>query len=106
MPNYSLLSKSGSDPDRTDPIGTFPNRDIALDRLNESIAGYGKESGDAALTIDSFTLEDSGLNQFCSLKYFLVESLNGNEVLHPLFPKSYLQFNPMKTTNAKGSFTH
>jgi hypothetical protein len=105
MPNYNSRSKSGSEPDQPDqPIGSFLNRDIALDALNQSIAGDGKETGNAQLTIGSFAFEDSGLNTLCSVEYYLVDNLNGNEVQHRLFPKNNLQFNPMKTTNAKGSF--
>jgi hypothetical protein len=102
MPNYIFRSKSDSEPDRL--IGPFPNRDIALDTLNQNIAGNGKECN-AQLTIGSFAFEDSGLNTLCSEEYYLVENLNGNEVQHRLFPKNNLQFDPMRTTNAKGSFT-
>jgi hypothetical protein len=101
MQNYSLRSKSGSEPGQPDqPIGSFLNRDIALDTLNQSIA----ETGNAQFTIGSFAFDDYGLNTLCSVEYYLVENLNGNEVQHRLFPKNNLQFNPMKTTNAKGSF--
>lgn len=99
MPNYSFRSKSVSE-----LIGPFPNRDIALDTLNQRTAGNGKECN-AQLAIGSFSFEDSGLNTLCSVEYYLVENLNGNEVQHRLFPTNNLQFNPMKTTNAKGSFT-
>lgn len=103
MPNYSLRSKYGSEIDRPyQPIGSFPNCDIALDTLNQ--AGDRKESGHPQFTIGSFTFEDSRLNEIGSIKYYLVETFNGSEVTYPLFPKDHLQFDPMKTTTGKGLF--
>jgi hypothetical protein len=103
--NYKLRSKSVAEPNQPDqPIGSFPNREAALVALNRSIVGDGKESGAAQLTIGSFAFEDAGLNMFCSVEYYLAESLNGSEALHRLFPRDHLQFNPMKTSNAKRSF--
>lgn len=55
MPNYSLRSKPGSQPNQPDePMGSFMNRDIALDTLNQSIASDGKATGNAQLIIGRF----------------------------------------------------
>jgi hypothetical protein len=103
MPHYRLRSTSVAEPNQPDQsVGSFPNREAALDALNGSIVGDGKESGAARLTIGSFAFEDVGLNKFCSVEYYLVEGLNGSEASHRLFPRDHLQFNPMKTSYPKG----
>ncbi len=105
MPNFSLRSQSVLEPNNPDQsIGSFPNRDTALENLNRGIGDDGKPCN-AYLTIKAFAFEDAGTNIFWDRKYYLVETVDGKEVLHRLFPKEDLGFDSYKTSHAAGSFT-
>lgn len=77
MPNYAVLYKTEADHDgRLWPVGRFPDRNHALDILNNSTAKVDK--------IGPFTFEETG--DFLPY-YNLVEqeTPNGPEILYPLY---------------------
>jgi hypothetical protein len=103
MPNYNLRSEGLTNkPDES--IGSCPNPNIALEKLNQQIEVYGNRCN-AQLIIKAFAFEDEGNNIFCDTKYYLVETLDGQEVLYQLFPKRGFGSNPFRTMTAAGSFT-
>jgi hypothetical protein len=104
MPNYSLRSVYCSEPTQEDaPIGLFPDKESALSELNRALGNEGKPCT-ANIIIKAFTLSDPSMKQLCVYEYSLIESILENKVeLHPLFP-ARLQLDPLKTTNAQGSF--
>jgi hypothetical protein len=105
MPTYSLRSTFCSTQNAPDQlVGQFPDTEGALSKLNKDIVPEGKPC-DSQNTIIAFTFKDSVLNSTCTIEYYLVESCDGREVAHRLFPERHLKFDPMKTTNALGTFS-
>jgi hypothetical protein len=77
VPNYSVLYKTEADPDgRLWAVGPFPDRNLALEIFNNSIARHEH--------IGPFTFEET--SEFLP-QYNLVEQdpPNGPETLYPLY---------------------
>jgi hypothetical protein len=103
MPDYSVRSESFTN--KSDElIGPCPNPRVALEKINQTIRDNGKRCN-AQLTIKAFAFEDEGNNILCDTNYYLVETLNGKEMLYQLFPRGNLDSNFFRTTTAAGSFT-